>query len=252
VAEIIDALRRDGDSSNSIIGIVILVLLTVFVAPDVLPQLVSESIPFLDEGLPCTQVLTATDRAQHQSLIGRAANDALIIRTEIVSFPDDGTRPMVVRVIVINNTIGSVPFVFNPNQVIVGDDPGSSGIGLIFTPAITASLDYDENLIPNARIQGQTSFPPTDIKILGPRQRCVHRVEIPANQLTGVQAGTSRVRAYYRIQNAGTVQQIDPLATPIYLDQGLDVVTAGIAGGFIESADVPVPVRAFANTEVEQ
>lgn len=245
MAEIIDALRRDGDSSNSIIGIVILVLLTVFVAPDVLPQLVSETIPFLDEGLPCTQVMTASDRAQHQSLIGRAANDALIIRAEIISYSDNGTRPMVVRVIVINNTIGSVPFVFNPNQVIVGDDPTSSGIGLIFTPAINATLDYDNNFAPNARIAGQTTIPAGDIRILGPRQRCVHRVEIPADQLAGVQGGTSRVRAYYRINTAGIVQAVNPIATAIYTDQGLNVVS----GGFIESADVPVPLTASTNLE---
>lgn len=245
MAEIIDALRRDGDSSNSIIGIVIIVLLTVFIAPDVLPQLVANSVPFLDEGLPCTQVLNASDRASHQSLIGRAATDPLIIRTEVVNFPTDGTSPMVVRVIVINNTIGTVPFVFNPNQVIIGDDPTSSGIGLIFTPAINASLDFDENGIANARVAGQNTFLTTDIKILGPRQRCVHRVEIPISQLATIQPGVSRVRAYYRILTAGAVQQVDTVATPIYIDQGLNVVS----GSFVESDDVTIPLTAFANTQ---
>ena len=48
-------------------------------------------------------------------------------------------------VIIINDTIGTVPFVFNPNQVIVGNDTTSSGIGLIFNPPTNSpSLDYDE------------------------------------------------------------------------------------------------------------
>ena len=126
MAEIIDALRRDGDSSNSIIGIVILVLLTVFVAPDILPQLVAETIPFVDEGLPCSRLLTAQDRANHQSLIGRAATDPLLIKTEVSPYSNNGTDNLVIRVIIINETIGTVPLVFNPNQVIVGDD-GNSG-----------------------------------------------------------------------------------------------------------------------------
>lgn len=246
MAEIFDALRRDGDSSNTIIGIVILVLMTVFVAPDVLPQLVSNSLPFIDEGLPCTIVMNAEDRSQHQSLIGRSATDPLTIRTEVLSYSADGTSPMVLRVIIINETIGTVPFVFNPNQVIVGNDTTSSGIGLIFNPAIPASLDYDGNGIANSRVAGQTSFALSDIRVLGPLQRCVHRIEIPASQLSGVQSGVTRVRAYYRILGAGSIQQLDPTAPIIYTDQGLGV----ISGGFVESPDVIIPVVAF--TEVEQ
>ncbi len=243
MSEIIDALRRDGDSSNTVIGIVILVLLTVFVAPEILPQLVAETLPFVDEGLPCTLVMNSQDPANHQSLIARGASDPLELQVDIGSYPTNGTSPLVLRVIVINNTIGSVPFVFNPNQVILNDDPSSSGIGLIFTPAFAGSLDYDGNGIANARIQGQNSFARTDIKILGPRQRCVHRVEIPNAQLANLTPG-SRVRAYYRIQTAGGVQQINPFATPIFSDQGLNVVS----GGFVESADQFIPFAASANT----
>ena len=71
--------------------------MTVFVAPDVLPQLVSNSIPFIDEGLPCTLVMNAEDRSQHQSLIGRSATDPLTIRAEVASYSADGTSPLVIR-----------------------------------------------------------------------------------------------------------------------------------------------------------
>lgn len=238
MAEIFDALRRDGDSSNTIIGIVIVVLLTVFVAPDVLPQLVAETIPFIEEGLPCSQLLTAQDRANHQSLIGRSATDPLLLRTEINPFAIDGTTNLVIRVIIINETIGTVPFVFNPNQVIVGDNAGSSGVGIIFSSGVTASIIGPNGAATN-RIQGQPSIPIGDIKLLGPRQRCVHRIVIEPNRISGtIQPGITQVRSYYRSQIAGIVQQTNPIATPIFTDQGLDIVS----GGIVESANTIIPI----------
>ena len=234
MAEVLDALRRDGDSSNTIIGAVILVLLTVFVAPDVLPQLVAETIPFIDEGLPCSQLMTAQDRANHQSLIGRQATDPFLIKTEVN--PYNGTGNLVIRVIIINETIGTVPLVFNPNQVIVGDDPNSSGVGIEFSSGISASISGPNGGI-NSRVQTQ-SIPATDIKVLGPRQRCVHRVIIAPNQIAGtIQPGVTQVRSYYRIGTAGIVQQLNPAATPIFTDQGLNVVS----GGKVESLNVVIP-----------
>src|SRR5690606_17592742 len=136
----------------------------------------------------CDRLRTAENRGLHQSLIGRAATDPFIMRVEPDTFPTDGATPWTVRIIVINNTIGTIPFVYNPNQLIVGDEPTSSGVGLLFTPNIAMSLDSNGDTIPNARIQSQTSFQDSDIRILGPRQRCVIRLSIPANQLGGIQA----------------------------------------------------------------
>lgn len=245
MAEILDALRRDGDSSNTIIGIVILVLLTVFVAPDVLPQLISNTIPFLDEGLPCEMVMNAHDRTRHQSLIGRQATNPFTLRAEVLSFPNDGASPLVIRVVLHNRTIGSVPFVFNPNQVVVGDDPNSSGIGLIFNPPIGAAIDANNDGIANTRAVGLTTFANSDVRVLGPLQRCVHRISIPASQLGQIQPGQSQVRAYYRITNSGLAQQVNPNNPIVYVDQGLGVVT----GGFVESPSVLIPVAAYANSE---
>ncbi|MEM9950998.1 MAG: hypothetical protein AAF846_05325 [Chloroflexota bacterium] len=242
MAEIIDALRRDGDSSNTIIGIVILVLLTVFTAPDILPQLVSETIPFIEEGLPCNLLMDAQDRANHQSLIGRQTTDPLELRAEVGAYPTNGTSPLVIRVTVINNTIGTVPFVFDPNQVIVGDNPATSGLGIIFTPAASPIIDFNGDGVANQRVQ-QQSFNQQTLKVLGPRQRCVHRIEIPNNQLGAIQQG-SQVRPYYRVTTAGVVQQTNPLATPVFGDQGLDI----ILGGFVQGRDVGVPFVVNATT----
>jgi hypothetical protein len=240
VQQIADALRRDGDSSNTLIGIIILVLLLTYVGPDVLPQLVANSLPFLDEGVPCGRLRTGEDRGDHQSLIGRAANNPLTIRIEADPFPTDGLSSWTLRVIVINNTIGTIPFVFNDNQVIVGDD-GGSGVGIIFSPAASLSLDSNNDGVPNTRPQGLTTFPESDIRILGPRQRCVFRATIPANQLAAIPQGAgdrTRVRAYYRINSAGAVQQ----GSSVFQDQGLDILEAG----FIDSEELIIPFAATA------
>lgn len=241
MAEILDALRRDGDSSNTVIGIVILVLLTVFTAPDILPQLVSESIPFVEEGLPCNLLMETRDRANHQSLIGRQATDPLELRASVGTYPTDGVSPLVIRITVINNTIGTVPLVFDPNQVIVGDNPATSGLGIIFTPPASPSLDFNSDGIPNQRVQQQT-FPTSSIKVLGPRQRCVHRIVIPNGQLSTIANG-SRVRPYYRVTTDGVVTQTNPLATPIFGDQGLGIVL----GNYVEGQDVGIPIAVNAN-----
>jgi hypothetical protein len=241
VQQLADALRRDGDSSNTLIGIIILVLLLTYIGPDVLPQLVANTLPFLDEGIPCGLLRTGEERGSHQSLIGRAAIDPLRVRVEADPFPNDGISSWTIRVVVINNTIGTVPIVFNDNQVVVGDDGASTGFGLIFSPASSVSIDSNRDGIPNVRPQGISSFPEDDIHILGPRQRCVFRVTVPATQLNAIAQGQgdrTRVRAYYRINTAGIVQQ----GATVFQDQGLDV----LEGGFIDSEELIIPFAATA------
>lgn len=227
-----DILRRDGDASNTVIGIILLVMLLVFVGPNVLPSVLSRTFPFIDEGVPCTRLRTAEDRGRHQSLIGRSSTNPLSIRTEVDPLPSDAAGTWTVRVTLVNNTIGTVPFVFAENQVIVGDT-GTSGVGLIFTPQTNVTIPG------NAR-PTTTAFADSNIRLLGPRQLCVHRVQIPTNQVLGaVQPGNTTVTSYYRIASPGQVTS----PNAIYPDQGLNV----IPGGRITSEPVVIPVPATAN-----
>jgi hypothetical protein len=237
VNKVFDALRRDGDGSNTIMGIIILIMLLVFVGPDVLPQLLADTVPFIDEGVPCNFLRTTQDRSQHQSLIGRAAQDPLTLEVEFDTLRQDGLSTWTVRIIVINDTIGTVPIVFNENQVLVSDDSASSGVGLIFTPPIGISLDTNRDGIPNTRPQNLVSFPETDIRLLGPRQRCVQRVILLPEQQNAIQMGVTSVRAYYRITGAGAF----PVGTvTLYPDQGLDILVENTLGGFVESDAVVI------------
>lgn len=233
-----DALRRDGDESNTVIGIILLVMLLVFVGPNILPGLLARTFPFIDEGVPCTSLKTALNRAEHQSLIGRSATDPLTIRTQVNPLPQGEEEFWTVRIILSNNTIGTIPFVFEGTQVIVGD-PGSTGVGLIFTPQANITIPGHAR-----QTAGVTSFPEDSIHLLGPRQRCVHRVNIPANQIlnnTQITNGNTQVVSYYRITGPGQIQQ----ANPIYTDQGLNVVP----GGIIQSEPVTIPARLDANLQ---
>jgi hypothetical protein len=211
-------LRRRGDASNTVIGIILLIMLLVFVGPNVIPDLLSRTFPFVDEGVPCQRLRTANNRARHQSLIGRAAQDPLSLRVETSGLPADPSGVLSISVIITNNTIGTVPIVFDETQLIVGDD-GSSGVGIVFSPPVPISLGTVR------QTAGVASFPEPLIKLLGPRQRCVTTVSIPATQLSGLAAG-AQVTAYYRITTAGATQAA--AGGTIFTDQGLAIIPNGV------------------------
>ena len=142
----------------------------------------------------------------------------------ISGVPSGPNGSLDLEIVVINRSLGTVAFLYNPSQVNIGDD-GTSGLGVIFDPG---------NLMARSSGRSDTqTYPEENIRLLGPRQRCIHSLSIPAGQLDpNVAAGNASVRAFYRINGAGAVVQ----ATPIYPDQGLAVVP----GGFAQSLTVPV------------
>lgn len=216
------------DNPNLLVGIFLLIVLAVIIGPNTLPRLLSSAN--IDESIPCAWLRRGTDRAYHQSLIGRAAANPLRLQVRSSPVPTTPDGSLVITIVVINESLGTIPIVYNPDQVIVGDN-GTSGLGVIFNPP--------NNLSTGAARSDPASFPEENIRLLGPRQRCVHRMTFPASQLdVSLATGSSQVRAFYRINSAGNVQQTNPSATPIYPDQGLDTV----AGGYVESAPVTIPL----------
>lgn len=215
--------RRGGDQSNTITGIILLIVLLVFSGPNVLPIVLSRTLPFIYEGAPCGRLRTAENRAFHQSLIGRATTNPLTIRADASPIPQTNDGTLTITITIVNNTIGTVPIIFDPQQVIVGDAVNSSGVGLIFEP--TSSIQTNGF----RRTPGATTFVEADIRLLGPRQRCVHRVEFSGAQLDPViRSGSARVRAYYRITGPGVIQPPAGGRAPIFQDQGLAIIPGGI------------------------
>ncbi|MBZ0292626.1 MAG: hypothetical protein K8L99_08715 [Anaerolineae bacterium] len=224
-------LNRSENSTNSLVGIFLLILLAVFIGPNMLPRFVSSVAPGLDESIPCAWLREGQERAYHQSLIGRAAANPLSLSVRTSAVPNTADGVLSISITVSNNSLGTIPILYNSNQVIVGDN-GTSGLGIIFTPPASINLGTGR--------QDSTSYPEENIRILGPRQRCVHRIDIPVSQLDqSILSGASQVRAYYRINSAG--QSVpNPAATAIYPDQGLDTVP----NGYIESSSVPISLSA--------
>lgn len=226
-----ERLRNSGGGSGLLVVLFVLVLVAVFLGPNLGPRLGARLIPGFDEGVPCQWLPLGTERAFHQSLIGRAAVDPLSLEVEAGPITQAANEFLVISITLTNNSLGAVPFLYNPNQIIVGDN-GTSGLGLIFNPPNSLATGGFRQADPS-------SYPETDIRVLAPRQRCVVRIEIPNGNVLvdpAVTTGTATVKAYYRGVAAGAVTvPAGTLATPIYPDQGLP-------RGYVESAPVTIPL----------
>lgn len=211
-------------------GLILLLLLAVVAGPSMLPRLLSNVIPQFYEGVPCSWVRAASDRAFHQSLIGRSAANPFSISVQSTRLPADGSGSLFINVIITNNSLGTVPFVYDPQRVIVGDN-GTSGLGVIFTPANSLSA--------GAPRSDTGAVPEANLRLLGPRQSCVVTLEFPAGNVLpdpSIANGAAQVRGYYRNNNSGQIgQPSNTVATPIYTDQGLWT-------GYVESANAPIPL----------
>jgi len=221
---------RQSNNPNLFVGLILLILLAVFAAPSTLPRFLSNIAPQFYEGIPCSWLRTADDRAFHQSLIGRAAANPLDLRIKTTTIPTDASQSLFVSIIITNNSLGTVPFVYSPQSVLVGDN-NTSGLGVIFNPPNSLSAGQPRNY--------GSSIPETDLRLLGPRQSCVVTLEFPGGNVLvdpNIMSGRSAVKAYYRNNTSGQViQPTNTVATPIYPDEGLWT-------GYLESPSIVIPL----------
>jgi hypothetical protein len=205
--------RGGGENQNVIVGIILLIVLAFFAGPGTLSRFLAPLSPYF-EGVPCANLRRADDRANHQSLLGRASEFPIEVRVSASSVPTDAAGFLYVTITVINNSIGSVPIVYSPTQVLVGDN-GTSGMGIVFSPQFSLGT----------RSGTGANVPEDQIRILGPRQRCLHTIEIPGGNILTNPAftgGQASVVAYYRGNERGAIAGVPEGApTPIYPDQGL-------------------------------
>lgn len=205
--------------SNSIVGILLLVLLAFFISPTIAPNLIPRLVPFIDEGIDCRNLRIGEDRARHQSLVGRLASaedNPFDIAIVVEGLPTQERNSLVLRIVFTNVSIGTVPFVW-PGDVLV-NNANVNGIGVIFNNAP----------VPPPASQ-QAFVPDSNIKLLAPRQSCVLYVEIPGPNLSGLGVGqNSVVRAFYRNTSRGA---LEGSTNAIFVDQGLWV-------GAVESVNV--------------
>jgi hypothetical protein len=212
--------RRNDDNPNQLVGIFLLILLSVIMGPNIMPRIAASISPVIDESIPCSWLRTANDLANHQSLIGRASENAIGVDLRVAQIPTGAGGTLSLDIVVINRSLGTVPIIYNPSQVDIGDF-GTSGLGIIFEPG---------NLMARNTGRPSDSFSEQNIRLLGPRQRCIHSIDIPFNQVDpAVLSGGVQAHAYYRVGSAGTIFTANAGPTPIYNDQGLDTVAGGLA-----------------------
>jgi hypothetical protein len=203
---------RRARGSNAIVGTFFILLLATLLSPSVAPAFIARYLPFIDEGIPCGSARQAEGRVQHQSLLGRAASASgfpLAVEVSLGPYPIDATGTLVVKLVLLNRSVGTVPFVF-PGDVLI-NNATINGAGIVF----------NNQPIPNVQAQ-QTLVPDSNIRLLAPRQRCVLRVDIPAAQFGqyGISPGTF-VKGFYRNATTGASQGILPGQTQLFPDQGL-------------------------------
>lgn len=219
---------RRGDNPNAVAGIFLLILLLAITGPNILPRLTS-NLPNVDEGVPCSWLREGEERAIHQSLIGRDAGLSpvapLSLNVVTDSLTTDQNDTLTVSITVVNNTIGTVPFLLTSDIVTVGLNNNQPGLGVVFN-ANTAVPPLGTTTV---------TYPEEQIRLLSPRQRCVHRVSFQVSELAGILGGfgSDTVTAYYRNGSRGTAQTT--VNGQIYLDQGLWT-------GAVQSEPFTIPV----------
>ncbi|MFZ4816567.1 MAG: hypothetical protein ACOYL5_18675 [Phototrophicaceae bacterium] len=209
---------RERFNTNTLIAVFLLVMLFSFAGNETL-RFIASRVPGLDEAFPCEWLPAATNLAEHQSLIGRAAatnGQPIQLRIRSSTLPTTPEGLLVIRILVINESVGTLPFIYDEDEVIVGDN-GTSGLGIRFNP--------ETNIFrPGLNVRTDTvTYPETRIRILGPQQRCIHRMEFNNAEIPdALRNGRATVTAYYRGVNRGAITASAlPNATPIYRDQGL-------------------------------
>ncbi len=221
---------RSSSNPNTLIAIFMLVLLAIFAGPGMFPNLLPSILPGADEGIPCSWLRTGDDRAEHQSLLGRATQGGISLRVRPSALPTQPGQTFDVAIIITNSSIGTIAIYYNHDprsRVQVGDDGQTSGLGLIFNPNGTVAAGGNSG----------GTYPEEDIRLLGPNQSCVHHETFTFTQVPqlGLTQGQNTVKAYYRNTSRGAAQLTNGATQAIYSDQGMWV-------GATESAVVSVPV----------
>jgi hypothetical protein len=210
---------RRGRYPNATVGIFLLLLLLIIVSPNGLARFASDIFPsFVYSGVPCAWLRRADNRANHQSILGRGVDNPFELNVTASPLPAEASGFLTIQIELRNNSLGTVPIVYNNQTVVIGDN-NTSGLGLIFTPANSLSGAFPRGPEPQ-------SFPERDIRLLGPRQSCIHDVQIPGGNVLvdpALTNGTAQVYAFYRGISRGVAVPLTPaaFATPIYADQGL-------------------------------
>lgn len=219
--------RRDSDNPNTFIGIILLIVLGVFVGPNLLPEFLSDLSPLIFAGIPCDRLPTAQNLAAHQSIIGRSVQDPLVLEVDASPIGDDGS--LTIRVTITNASLGTVPIYYREGDIPTNDN-GTNGFGITINPAPLSGTT-------NRATGNLGSYPEDDIRMLGPRQKCVHSFNFIASPQ--MVSGGGSTQAFYRMATNGQNQAQSVGTRNIFPDQGLDILVTDV----VTSDTIQIPPR---------
>ncbi|MCY4105136.1 MAG: hypothetical protein OXG02_00290 [Chloroflexi bacterium] len=191
-------------------------LVLLAIGPSFAPQTLGNFLRVARDGVPCEWLHPAVDPTTRQSLLARQAAEPLDLRVRAGPFPAAAETPWVVRIVVINRSAGTMPILHQPDQILLSDDPESSGFGLLFRPPLPL-----QNF---ASRTGQTSYPLADLRLLGAKQRCHIELEFPsaAAIIDSESVPVVTLQAYYRVLEPGShPETVGDAGQGIFPDQGL-------------------------------
>lgn len=176
----------------------------------------------------CSRMRQASDRGDHQSLIGRAAAQrAAPVRVDLAisDYPTTQDGTLTLTIIFTNVTVGTVPFIYSGGIPFNNTTPDGFGI-------VTGTAPLPP---PGSNV---TFVPESNVRLLVPLQSCVEIISLNVSQLQqfGIQPGTP-IRAYYRNSNVGAIL---PGTGTVYSDMGLWV---GSTESRSQSVPVPQPTQ---------
>lgn len=221
--------RLDRDNPNTFIGVILLIVLAVFVLPERIPQFIGDLSPTLFSGMPCARLPAARDLSAHQSVLGRRTQDPLLLELAAGTIAQDGS--LALRLTVTNRSLGTVPLLYQADNIVIAavEDKGQ-GLGLFVEPEPVDPTITRAN--PDA-----DGFPESDIRLLGPQQKCSHAFEVDASQQMIADGG--KARAWYRMGIGGAHQPGSEDLRLLFPDQGLAILSEAV----VYSKDVEIAAR---------
>ena len=139
---------------------------------------------------------------------------------------------LVLRMSVSNESLGTVPIVYQENNIVIADaDDSTNGLGIIIDPAPAEGVNERSDPDPETYVE-------SDIRLLGPRQKCGHAIEVTAAEAMITDGGLAR--AYYRISIAGIHQPQSEGTRQLFPDQGLAILSEDL----VFSEEVEILARA--------
>ncbi len=219
-----DRYRRYSDRFSSFdpvtqaIALAALLILLVIALPYIWVRL-----PGAASGVSCQNLASPKISGNNQSLLSVGQPpDVLHLELAPTNVTINQGETLVLELRFINESLAPLTLFLPPDEFVFRYTEQEAGILFSIQTADGRAIGEPPNVRPPFQVR--QSFPPNQLHVLGPRQRCNVRIELDSARLNSAQVvtGQYRITAVYRNQYRGTVAAVAAQTpTPIFKDQGV-------------------------------